>query len=48
MSELTDSINAFGANVVGAANAVMSGKTDKATRKLNYRMFQEGNQFNDE
>lgn len=48
MSELSDSINAFGANVVGAANAVMSGKTDKATRKLNYRMFQEGNQFNAE
>lgn len=46
MSELSDSINAFGANVVGAANAVMSGKTDKATRKLNYRMFQEGNEFN--
>lgn len=46
MSELSDSINAFGANVVGATNAVMSGKTDKATRKLNYRMFQEGNQFN--
>lgn len=48
MSELSDSINAFGANVVGAANAVMSGKTDRATRKLNYRMFQEGNQFNAE
>lgn len=48
MSELSDSINAFGANVVGAANAVMSGKTDKKTRKLNYRMFQEGNQFNAE
>ena len=46
MSELSDSINAFGANVVGAANAVMSGKTDKQTRKLNYKMFQEGNQFN--
>lgn len=48
MSELSDSINAFGANVVGAANAVMSGKTNKATRKLNYRIFQEGNQFNAE
>ncbi len=48
MSELSDSINAFGANVVGAANAVMSGKTDKKTRKLNYRMFTEGNQFNAE
>lgn len=48
MSELSDSINAFGANVIGAANAVMSGKTDKKTRKLNYRMFQEGNQFNAE
>lgn len=48
MSELSDSINAFGANVVGAANAVMSGKTDKQTRRLNYRMFQEGNQFNAE
>lgn len=48
MSDLSDSINAFGANVVGAANAVMSGKTDKKTRKLNYRMFQEGNQFNAE
>lgn len=46
MSELSDSINAFGANVVGAANAVMSGKTDKQTRKLNYKMFTEGNQFN--
>lgn len=46
MSELSDSINAFGANILGAANAVMSGKTDRATRKLNYRMFQEGNQFN--
>lgn len=48
MSELSDSINAFGANVVGAANAVMSGKTDKKTRKLNYKMFREGNQFNAE
>lgn len=48
MSELSDSINAFGANVVGAANAVMSGKTDKQTRKLNYKMFTEGNQFNAE
>jgi hypothetical protein len=46
MSELSDSINAFGANVIGAANAVMSGKTDKQTRKLNYKMFTEGNQFN--
>lgn len=46
MSELSDSINAFGANVIGAANAVMSGKTDKNTRKLNYKMFTEGNQFN--
>lgn len=46
MSDLSDSINAFGANVIGAANAVMSGKTDKYTRKLNYKMFTEGNQFN--
>lgn len=46
MSELSDSINAFGANVVGATNAVMSGKTDKETRKLNYKMFTEANQFN--
>lgn len=48
MSQLSDSINAFGANIIGAANAVMSGDTDKQTRKLNYRMFTEGNQFNAE